>query len=47
MPLRLDIAANPNAGRSAARPALLALKTMCAMMITTIPTSGAEFTRAP
>ena len=47
MPSRRDIAGAEIAGRSAARPALLALKTMRAMMITTIPSPGAEFTRAP
>ncbi len=52
MPSRLDIAKAPATGRSAARPALLApaalaLKSMPAMMIITIPPGGAEFTRAP
>ncbi|QUD90112.1 hypothetical protein [Phenylobacterium montanum] len=47
MPSRRDIAKAETAGRAAARPALLALKTMRAMMITTIPSPGAEFTRAP
>ncbi len=47
MPLRLDIAAASNAGRSAGRTALFALKSMPAMMmITTIP-MGTGFTRAP
>ncbi|HEY2660216.1 MAG TPA: hypothetical protein VGI79_10865 [Caulobacteraceae bacterium] len=46
MPLRIDIAAMSNAGPSAARTVLLALKTMPAMMITTIP-MGTGFTRAP
>ena len=47
MPLRRDIAETFAAGRQAARTPSLALKTMTAMMITTIPMTGTGFTRAP
>jgi hypothetical protein len=47
MPLRRDIAKAQPAGQMALRSPALALKTMRAMMIITIPSPGAEFTRAP
>ncbi|MDR3507723.1 MAG: hypothetical protein P4L64_07495 [Caulobacteraceae bacterium] len=47
MPSGLDIAKTPLAGHTAQRLASLALKTMTAMMITTIPMTGTGLTRAP
>ena len=47
MAFGLDIAKAPAADHKVPRSRALVLKTMTAMMITTIPMSGAGLTRAP